>query len=31
MNIWAQAFDDVNNNDDLNAVINELSLEILTK
>jgi len=29
MNIWAHAFDDVNNNDDLNAVINELSLEIL--
>jgi len=29
MNIWAQAFDDVNNNDDLNAAINELSLEIL--
>jgi len=29
MNIWAKAFDDVNNNDDLNAVINELSLEIL--
>jgi nitrogen-specific signal transduction histidine kinase len=29
MNIWAHAFDDVNNNDDLNAVINELSFEIL--
>jgi len=29
MNIWAKAFDDVNNNDDLDAVINELSLEIL--
>ncbi|MGB1268136.1 MAG: sensor histidine kinase [Flavobacteriaceae bacterium] len=29
MNIWAKAFEDVNNNDDLNAVINELSLEIL--
>jgi len=29
MNIWAHAFDDVNNNDDLNAVINDLSLEIL--
>jgi len=29
MNIWAHAFDDVNNNDDLDAVINELSLEIL--
>lgn len=29
MNIWAKAFEDVNNNDDLNAVINELSLEVL--
>lgn len=28
MNIWAKAFDDVNNND-LDAVINELSFEIL--
>jgi len=29
MNIWAKAFDDVNNNDDLDAVINELSFEVL--
>jgi nitrogen-specific signal transduction histidine kinase len=29
MEIWSKAFDDVNNNDDLNAVVNQLSLEIL--
>jgi two-component system, sporulation sensor kinase D len=29
MQIWSKAFDDVNNNDDLTAVVNELSLEIL--
>jgi two-component system, sporulation sensor kinase D len=29
MKIWSKAFDDVNNNDDLNAVVNQLSLEIL--
>ncbi|MDC3388193.1 HAMP domain-containing histidine kinase [Flavobacteriaceae bacterium] len=29
MKIWSKAFDDVNNNDDLNSVVNQLSLEIL--
>ncbi len=29
MKIWAKAFEDVNNNDDLDAVISELSLEVL--
>tara|TARA_B110001454_G_scaffold85785_1_gene82398 strand:- start:1833 stop:2981 length:1149 start_codon:yes stop_codon:yes gene_type:complete len=29
MQIWSKAFDDVNNNDDLNAIVNQFSLEIL--
>lgn len=29
MKIWSQAFDDINNNEDLNAAINKLSLDVL--